>query len=255
MAGKSMSLNCYSHHAPKLEWIEQYFQYKDKFNEYHTLGSQMYNFFKRFLRDAQLLDESGFSQTAQVIDRIGFMSEPAWGIIFINLCYTPQVNWFVTHVSFEEEYSRECLASMLVSAGAKESWTGDIFGSLTRLCQLPMGNLGMGVVTKEKNRAISIKRLPWQDPVPEVILYSLYKFAEACGGYYQFSLATLLDDSIERDGISPTRIFGLDRETMVRILNGLSINYLEFLSASFTLNLDNITLRDGKTADDVLRLL
>jgi phosphoadenosine phosphosulfate reductase len=88
-----------------------------------------------------------------------------------------------------------------------------------------------------------------------VILYSLYKFAEACGGYFQFSLETLLDDSIERDGVSPTRIFGLDRDTMVRILNGLSINYPEFISASFTLDLDNITLRNDKTAEDVLQLL
>lgn len=66
-----------------------------------------------------------------------------------------------------------------------------------------------------------------------------------------------MDDSIERDGVSPTRIFGLDRETMVRILNGLSVNYPEFLSASFTLDLDTITLRPtgaNLTSDDVLKL-
>jgi phosphoadenosine phosphosulfate reductase len=102
---------------------------------------------------------------------------------------------------------------------------------------------------------IDITRVSWDNPIPEVILYSLYKFAEACGDYYQFSLETLLDDSIERDGVSPTRIFGLDRDTMVRILNGLSINYPEFISASFTLDLDNITLRNDKTAEDVLQLL
>ena len=83
----------------------------------------------------------------------------------------------------------------------------------------------------------------------------IYKFAEACGEYFQFSLETLLDDSIERDGVSPSRIFGLDKDTMVRILNGLSINYPEFISASFTLDLDNITLRDDKTSADVLFLL
>ena len=90
--------------------------------------------------------------------------------------------------------------------------------------------------------------------MPEVILYALYKFAEACGDYYQFSLETLMDDSIERDGVSPSRLFGLDRDDMVRILNGLSINYPEFISASFTLDLDNITLRDEKSSEDVLAL-
>ena len=100
----------------------------------------------------------------------------------------------------------------------------------------------------------SIYRKSWSNPVSEVILYSLYKFAEACGDYYQFTLETLLDDSIERDGVSPTRIFGLDRETMIPILNGLSVNYPDFISASFTLDLDNITLDPEKTSADVLQI-
>ena len=100
----------------------------------------------------------------------------------------------------------------------------------------------------------SIMRCSWAEPDARVILYSLYKFAEKCGGYYQFSLSTLLDDSIERDGISPTRIFGLNYDTMVPILNGLSVNYPDFISASFSLGLDTISLREGKSSQDVLTI-
>lgn len=257
MSGKNMSLNSYSHHAPKMEWVNQYFAYKDEFDDKHSLGSQMYNFFKRFLRDAQLLDKTGFSTTAKVIDSIGIEEEKAWGIIYTNLCYAVQVNWYVNHVAFNMEYSKELLASMMVDDGAKESWTNDIFSSLIRLSELPMGKLGFGDAVKEKNRAVSISRSAWENPDAKVILYSLYKFAEACGDYYQFTLESLLDDSIERDGVSPTRIFGLDRESMVRILNGLAVNYPEFISASFTLDLDTITLRPTGvelTSEDVLKL-
>ncbi len=67
-------------------------------------------------------------------------------------------------------------------------------------------------------------------------------------------MSTLLDDSIERDGISPTRIFGLDRDTMVPLLNGLSVNYPEFISASFSLGLETINLRSEKKSEDVLSL-
>ena len=63
-----------------------------------------------------------------------------------------------------------------------------------------------------------------------------------------------MDDTIERDGISPTRIFGLDRDTMISLLNGLTVNYIEFIDASFTLGLETITLRSEKTPDDVLAL-
>ena len=97
--------------------------------------------------------------------------------------------------------------------------------------------------------------MPWPTPIPEVILYSLYKFAKACGDYYQFTLSYLMDETIERDGVSPTTIFGLDRDTMIRILNGLAINYPEFISVSFSFDLDTITLRRDKTPEDVLELL
>ena len=118
--------------------------------------------------------------------------------------------------------------------------------------------IGFGLVNIEKRGKntylIDACRKPWNNPDPRVILYSLYKFAEKCGDYYQLSLSTLLDDTIERDGISPTRIFGLDRDTMVPILNGLSANYPDFISASFTLGLDTITLREDKTSQDVLTI-
>ena len=63
------------------------------------------------------------------------------------------------------------------------------------------------------------------------------------------SLAT-----IESDGVSPVQIFGLDRETMVGLLKGLATNYPEFISVTFTLDLDNINLRQDKTAADILDL-
>lgn len=254
MSGKNMSLNSYSHHAPRIDWIKQYFKYKNDFDDNHSLGSQMFSFFKRFLRDADLLDGTGFTKTAEIIDNIGLDNDVSWAIMLVNLCYAPQVQWYVTKVGFDQEYTKTLLASMMVDDGAKESWTNDIFSSLVRMSELPLGKVGIGEATREKNRAVGLIRTGWDEPSALVVLYSLYKFAEACGEYYQFTLETLLDDSIERDGISPTRIFGLDKETMIRILNGLAINYPEFISVSFTLDLDNITLRSDKTAADVLQL-
>ena len=125
---------------------------------------------------------------------------------------------------------------------------------MARFGALPFGDLGYGKVTKEK-RSAWFERNPWINPIPEVVLYSLYKFAENCGDYYQFTLSYLMDETIERDGVSPTTIFGLDRETIIRILNGLSINYPEFISASFNFDLDTITLRKDKKAEDILELL
>ena len=248
------SLNCYSHHAPKMDWFTQYFTYKNEFDENHSLGSQMYSFFKRFLRDAELLDENGFSRTAQIIDKLGLDSEASWAIMLTNLAYTPQINWAVKRMDMNETYSKDYTISLLISDGAKESWVKDIWSSFSRLINLPFGPIGLGFPTMEKGRLAAITRMPWQNPEPIVILYSLYKFAEACGDYYQFTLSRLLNHEIDSDGVSPTEIFGLDRDQMEKILNGLSINYPDFINASFTLDLDNITLNGEKTSADVLDL-
>lgn len=256
VSGKTKSLNSYSHHAPKMEWIQQYFEFRNDFDANHTLGSQMYDFFKKFLRDCDLLDSEGFTETAKIIDDIGIDNEISWGIIFTNLAEkSAQIHWYVNNVKFNESYQKSFIASMLTEAGAKESWTNDIFTSFVRMSELPLGIVGFGTVEKnEKNRAQGITRHKWQNPSPLVILYSLYKFAENCGGRYQFTLSELMDDSIERDGVSPTQIFGLDRDTMVGILNGLTANYSEYINASFSLDLDNITLREEKTSKDILAL-
>ena len=249
------SLNCYSHHAPKKEWLEQFFSYKNEFDQRHSLGSQMYSFFKRFLRDAELLNENGFSDTAYIIDRIGLDNLSSWGVILTNLAYTPQINWLIKRVPMNETYGKEYCLSLLVSDGAKESWVNDIWSSLTRIDELPFSAVGLGCMTKEKNKAVAITRTPWQNPDPIVVLYSLYKFAEACGDYYQFTLNRLLAHDTDSDGVSPTEIFGLDRDQIEKLLNGLSVNYPDFITASFTLDLDNITLNADKTSQDVLSLL
>lgn len=248
------AIDCYADHAPKMEWIQSFFELKDDFFENHSLGSVMISMFKRFLRDADLINDNKMTDTAQILSLIGMNSPSFWGIMLVNLSHTSEVGWYVRNIPFDTVIQKDYLLELLREAGAKERGAKSVAGAYKRILALPFGNeLGLGQVVNE-NRSFYIIRGHWEAPVSEVILYSLYKFAEACGEYYQFTLETLLDDSIERDGVSPTRIFGLDRETMIRILNGLAVNYPDFISASFTLDLDNITLRSDKTSKDVLKL-
>lgn len=253
--GKTQSLNCFSHHAPKFDWFEQYFTYKNDFKDNNTLGSQMNNFFRRFLRDVDLLDKNGFTRFASIVDDIGIENDLAWALMLSNLAYNIQVNWYIKHIPFYETMSKEYVCSLLVDSGADEKWVNDVWGSFARFLDLPFSRVGLGEMTKEKNKAVSIYRTPWSNPDERIILYSLYKFAEACGNYKQFTLTRLLDHDVESDGISPTQIFGLDRDIMEKILNGLTFNYPDLIEARFTLGLDNITLKSEKTSAEVLDTL
>ena len=70
----------------------------------------------------------------------------------------------------------------------------------------------------------------------------------------EFHVSYLFNESVERDGVSPVRIFGLyDEEELKSILLGFSSAYPEFINATFTNDLQTITLRD-KTSNDVLNL-
>ena len=120
---------------------------------------------------------------------------------------------------------------------------------------LQFSHVGMGEAVKEKNKMVAVYRTPWSAPDERVILYSLIKFAEACGNRRQFTLTELLNDSIDRDGVSPTQIFGLDRDTMEKILNGLTFNYPDLIEARFTLGLDNITIKSEISAAELLNQL
>ncbi len=119
---------------------------------------------------------------------------------------------------------------------------------------MPMGtSLNWGCVEENGRQINSICRTKCIISDNRVVLYALYKFAEACNDYKEFTLAWMMNDDIDRDGISPTRLFGIEYEDIKSILMGLTARYSDFINATFTNDLDKISLTD-KTSKDVLRL-
>jgi len=140
---------------------------------------------------------------------------------------------------------------MLLTDGLLERPANAVTKAYKRIVETPLGTvLRFGYISDEGDLA----RTKCSVSDPRVVLYGLFKFAEKCNDYKEFTLATLLNDSIDRDGISPTRIFGLDREDMTPLLLGLSAKYPEFITASFTHDLEKITLAETKSSGDVLDL-
>lgn len=260
---KMGSVDRYGNIGIEYEWVVDYFTKKDGFWEDNELGTNKIKNMKSFLSDAgiTLPKKNTITPFGEKIATIGIETEAAWGIIISNLAYTAELNWWVMNTSCGMTYTPVQLRSMLSDKVASENSQKHIVSAFKNIFasnEILGKALGLGVcLLKEKssNRVlIEIQRTTWQHPIPEVILYSLFKFAEACDGYYQFSLSTLMDDSLERDGISPSRMLGLDRDTMIGLLNNLSTHYPEFIRASFTLDLETITLSEDKSAEDVLNL-
>lgn len=250
--GKSMkSLNSFADHAPKHDWLVSFFELKDAFFTEHTLGPMMYDMFRRFLRDAGLNEKNHFTDFAELISNIGWDTDTALGLVLVNLAMeNPQIAWYIENMDIGYSYERVQIEEMLISLEVKPKDAKSIAKAYKRIVSTPFGTvLNFGYVTDENNMV----RTKCSISDSRVVLYALYKFAEKCNLDKEFHVSYLYDEDVERDGVSPVRIFGLYDEELKSILLGLSSAYPEFINATFTNDLQTITLRD-KTSNDVLSL-
>ena len=275
----------------KGNWLRVYFDYEGTSSFWKSDGdgevpNKKKDAFLNFVKDAGLVDEDKSlkgkeykyikykpNKFAEKMFSLGVDDESMWAYLMCNLVYaedSEEFRWFIKNIPFSETSTPESIKLRLDEvmendkSGLGKRNICDALKSF--LIKTPFGKqLGLGSVIDYEEKVSSngretitlnyFVRGSWKNPDEKVILYALYKFAEACGNYRQFTLTRLLDTSVESAGISPTQIFGLNRETMEKILNGLTFNYPDLIEARFTLGLDNITLKSDKTANEILNEL
>lgn len=253
--GEQMSakkcLNNLNDHAPKIEWLVAFFENKDKFFDENSLGPNMLQYFKRFLKDASLAEKNTCLPLTFLLSDLGWESATAQGIMLVNLAnQNPQIQWYIQNMDLDVSYTPEYIEKTLQALDIKEKDSRSIRKAFKRLVQTPLGtSLHFGTVTSEG----ALMRTPCVVTDLRVFLYGLFVFAEKSGAR-NFSLSWLMDEVPDREGISPTRIFGTPREEATQLLRGLSINYPGFIHASFTHDLETIALADEKSSQDVLNL-
>ena len=253
----SKSINRYGNLAPQTDWVEAFIKNDGDYVKDISLGTNKVKSFNSFLRDSGLVENKIFSKFASVVKRAGLNSvHVGWALILVNLAYSAEIAWFLRTLSGGiqllrdefEDHAREQGEYSFNSQAPKH-----ISAAFIILSGTPLGEVGLGATTTVSGKKY-FTRTTWSSPEPRVILYALYKFAEACDGYYQFALSRLMDFSIDSVGISPAQIFGLSEETLTLIIRGMAVKYPDFISFSETLGLQTIDLRKAMTAADVLEL-
>ena len=257
--GKNLkqSLNTLADHAPKSEWVKEFFNNPNSFMKMNSLGKNQFDFFRRFLYDAELADRKNKSATdfTELVKKIGWSSATAWGLILINLVYNnPQIRWYVENLPVGEGFDRALVEKNLQAVKVSVKDSKSIVKAFKRLCEIPLGTeLHFGTTTSAGKNISTLRRTKARIDDGRVVLYALYKFAEATGEWYQFNLSRLMSEK-DSAGVSPTKIFGIEREEMQQLLNGLAANYPEFISVTFTHDLEKISLIAEKNSQDVLNL-
>jgi phosphoadenosine phosphosulfate reductase len=245
------SIDVFGSHAPKTDWLSDFFDRKENFLKENNLGPDQRNRFKRFLKAAELLEKDKITETTKRLADLGWDSLTSLGIMLANLAYCPQFEWYIKNLDIGKFYTRAFLMETLKLENSEI--TGRfVLNAFKRIVQTPFGmTLNFGYVDSEDN----FTRNKCHIGSPLVVLYSLYKFAEACGDYYEFTVSRLLNYNIDSDGISPTQIFGIEEDELKTILQGLTASNPDFITAKFTHDLDTISLNRNKTASEVLELL
>lgn len=153
-------------------------------------------------------------------------------------------------------YSRNEVSEWLVNKeNISQNDATSIINAFKRFCALPLGTVfDFGYVEMNGKQINSLCRCKCNITDSRVLLYALYIFAEKCNMDKEFHISYLYDEEVERDGISPVRIYGLyDEEELTSMLLGLTSRYPEYINATFTNDLKTITLYE-KTSADVLDL-
>lgn len=248
------SLCSFAGHAPKAEWVYEFFEKGNDFFENNTLGPNQFQYFKKFLAAAGLAVKNKVSSFYDLVQSIGSNSDTAWGLIYSNLAYNnAQIRWYVDNMPIGINNSRESIEEQLIAANVKKTDASFIVKGFERLCQTPLGTkLNFGTTTGAHTDILTRTKCRVRDD--RVLLYALYRYAEGCDGYYEFNMTRLMDTSINSNGISPAKLFGLNRDDMEMMLGGLSAKYPEFINYTSTHGLDKISLREDKTATEVLEL-
>jgi phosphoadenosine phosphosulfate reductase len=256
---KMKGINRYLSLGFNSEWLANFLND----NKYEP-GNRKTNVMRTFLNDSGIIKNKNLTSFGNLISLMKTKQNLTWALIFVNLAYSPQFKWYLENIGIGEKIEKAEFYYKL-GESIKEKAKYEMWSAFKIIfIKTPLGNeLNIGkcdYITKvisngEKRITLnSITRKQWTNPDPRVILYALYKFAEACNNYYQFTLSRLMNFEIDSDGMSPAKIFGLNWETMETILNGLAVNYSDFISVAFTHDLDNITLKSDKTFEDVLSL-
>lgn len=248
------SLNSYADHAPKPEWIDDFFDKGKEFFSNHRLGPMQISIFKKFLTNAGLIVKEETTSLYDLVKSIGKNTDAAWGLILINLAYNNvQIKWYIDNMQVQEANARNSLEDILKAEGVSDKDARSIMKAFKRLTETPLGTvLHFGTTSGKSVETLTRTKCTLQDD--RVLLYALYRYAEACQDYYEFSLSRLMNTSIDSAGISPVKLFGFAEDEMITMLNGLSAKYPAFINVTFTHGLDKISLREDKASDDVLRL-
>lgn len=242
-------------------WVEKYFDTYETFfdNNDHGLNPK-YQVppFINWLREAYILNQDGKNITEEGLYMAkAFQSKPqtVWEVIYIGLCEKSEIcTWFQASIDFNRTYTRDEMDIILQESfpEMKDRTLRNPFNSLLNTFkESPLGSsIPIGVLSKEKNKVMLTRNAHTEISLCAVA-YSLFRYAER-QKRYSLTVSEFYDEN-QKEGIY--RQFGINKDTLARLLLSLQEESHHVLRAELNMGLDNIILRDDLKSIDILSMM
>jgi phosphoadenosine phosphosulfate reductase len=253
----------YKHFGLRQNWLEHYFEYgADCFNQ-NELGNLQYFALRVWLRESNLLsvsnkgDKSGLPTALfEKLKPLGPFNPLVWAVIWSNLAYNSViVKWFMLSVQPGEVYDKNDLVFMLGDDYSKAKRDNAVTALLETFRHSPIGPALKQGIPLQSGSNFRYSKEGWQTPVAEVILYSLYLWAETTGRY-TFSLGQLAESrgNPEALGVDPASVFGLTPLSFKGILQEIALHLDKYIRVTFVMDLDTVHLMPEIRSLDIIDL-
>ncbi|RKY24746.1 MAG: phosphoadenosine phosphosulfate reductase [Planctomycetota bacterium] len=239
-------LDRYKGFGLRSEWLKEFFKDPQGVWESDTLGNRQKEALVAWLREAEIMDKNRrLTPTGTVLQVWGTENPATWWVIIVNLARnSPVIRWFLTNVGWGENLVKKQLVERMGDSMKERTRENAVNALMGLFEKTPLGQLAP--VYKEKGKRILYKKGVQQVP-QEVLLYSLYRFAEARGRYHM-EMKELYDNAEE----GPYTIFGIPPEHLRKGIRGLAESHPDFLKADLVRDLENIYLSPQRSSLEVI---
>ena len=244
-------LSAYRKFGLREEWVSEYFASPESFWDANYLGSAMVDSAKRWMKDAEVIDDKNqISEFGEVLHGL-YEDYPdmVWELMLVGLSYNSFiVNWFVNNVNINQHYDKKSLLDELIEVPHEASNTtreNALIAIIDMFNHSPLGEtMGMGV----REGKLYIRR-EYKDVSHAAIAYCLYRYAERYG-VKSLRVSDFYTGECEN---GPMQIFGLTRDGFEKILREINSSSNRVLVAELSMGLDHITLREDIDSSNVVR--
>lgn len=259
IGGKTMtnrSIAGYYTRGFRQDWLDLFVELGSDFWGNDRLGRNMFLSFKVWLKEAEIIEGLSLTQFGESLARLGSSNILVWATIYNNLAYnSPLINWYVQSVDLFQVIDNATFRTLLGDEYTQSVKNSAMSSLKETLKASPIGlELNIGICEMKGNNVLSIKKSTWNNPNPKAILYSLYKYAETSDKLFSFTLSNLFENSTAIYGISPVKLYNINREDLQTILYQLALDHSDFVKVVFNKDLENIYLNSEKTSLDVIDL-